>query len=133
MANFPNPYTGYPYPNLYYNPTNPYQVQGPTQTYARADGTAPNPIMVVWARGEAGANAYPVGAGQTAFVFDSDPDKQTFYVKSTDIRGVQQPLEIYDYHKREAVPSADESKKSEIEELNEKIENLTKLVEDFIK
>lgn len=131
MAYFPNPYAGYP--NFYYNPTNPYQVQGPTQTYARADGTAPNPIMVVWARGEAGANAYPVGAGQTAFVFDSDPDKQTFYVKSTDIRGVQQPLEIYDYHKREAVPTADESKKSEIEELNEKIENLTKLVEDFIK
>lgn len=134
MAYFPNPYTGYP--NFYYNPTNPYPTQGPTQAYTRADGTASNPmnpIMVVWAHGEAGANAYPVGAGQTAFIFDSDQDKQTFYVKSTDIRGVQQPLEIYDYHKREAILPAGESKKSEIEELNEKIENLTKLVEDFIK
>lgn len=134
MAYFPNPYAGYP--NFYYNPTNPYPTQGPAQAYTRADGTASNPmnpIMVVWAHGEAGANAYPVGAGQTAFIFDSDQDKQTFYVKSTDIRGVQQPLEIYDYHKREAILPAGESKKSEIEELNEKIENLTKLVEDFIK
>lgn len=45
MAYFPNPYAGYP--NFYYNPTNPYQIQGPTQTYTRADSTTPNPAYVV--------------------------------------------------------------------------------------
>ena len=134
MAYFPNPYVGYP--NFYYNPANPYPIQGPAQTYTRADGTAANPmnpVMVVWAHGEAGANAYPVGAGQTAFIFDSDQDQQTFYVKTTDIRGVQQPLEIYDYYKRGASSIVEEPKRSEINELKEKIENLTKLVEEFVK
>ena len=61
----------------------------------------PQSQLVVWVQGEAGAKAYPVAAGQSVFLMDSEED--VLYVKSTDFTGRPLPLEIYDLIKRNRV------------------------------
>lgn len=53
---------------------------------------------IVWVQGEAGAKAHPVGAGQSALLMDSESN--VFYIKSTDLAGMPQPLRIFDYTER---------------------------------
>ena len=56
----------------------------------------------VWVQGEAGAKAYPVAAGNSVLLMDSE--SPVLYMKSTDISGRPLPIETYDLVKREERP-----------------------------
>ena len=56
---------------------------------------------IIWVQGEAGAKAYPVAAGQSVLLMDSED--AVLYVKSTDQTGRPLPMESYDLVKRETV------------------------------
>lgn len=79
-------------------PTNPVQQPAPQQqvpqTYQKN--------AFEWVQGEAGARGYMVPAGMTAWLMDSE--RQTFYIKSTDVSGIPQPLRIFDFTERTAQP-----------------------------
>ncbi len=54
--------------------------------------------QITWVQGEAAAKAYPVGAGQSVLLMDSETS--VFYIKSTDQSGMPQPLRTFDYKER---------------------------------
>lgn len=90
------------FPNYFptgYNPMgnyNPYQVgyqQAQNVQQAQTGG-------LQWVQGEAGAKAYPVGAGQSVLLMDSE--NNVFYIKSTDNSGMPLPLRTFDYRERTA-------------------------------
>lgn len=55
---------------------------------------------ITWVQGEAAAKSYPVAAGQSVLLMDSEAS--AFYIKSTDQSGMPQPLRIFDYSERTA-------------------------------
>ena len=55
----------------------------------------------VWVQGEAAAKAYPVAAGNSVLLMDSEAP--VLYMKSTDVSGRPLPMETYDLVKRENV------------------------------
>ena len=82
------------YPQMSYN-TMPQQQsfampqQSYTPQYSGVQGQSPlmNPSSgIIWVQGEVGARAYPVGAGNSVLLMDSD-DKY-FYIKSADMSGM---------------------------------------------
>lgn len=90
------------FPNYFptgYNPMgnyNPYQVgyqQVQNAQQAQTGG-------LQWVQGEAGAKAFPVSAGQSVLLMDSEND--VFYIKSTDNSGMPLPLRTFDYKERTA-------------------------------
>lgn len=80
-------------------PTNPVQQPVPQQQVPQ---TFQNKNVFDWVQGEAGARGYMVPAGMTAWLMDSE--RQTFYIKSTDVSGIPQPLRIFDFTERTAKP-----------------------------
>lgn len=78
----------------YAMPQLPNSAQMPIQDNAQA-----NANNFVWVQGEAAAKAYPVAAGNRVLLMDSD--NPVIYIKSTDVNGRPQPMEIYDLVKRE--------------------------------
>lgn len=90
------------FPNYFpasYNPMgnyNPYQVgyqQAQSAQQAQTGG-------LQWVQGEAGAKAFPMSAGQSALLMDSE--NNVFYIKSTDNSGMPLPLRTFDYRERTA-------------------------------
>lgn len=79
-----------------YNPIGSYQLPQIPQY----QGTQSQNSGIVWVQGEAGAKAHIVGAGQSALLMDSE--NNVFYIKSTDLAGMPQPLRIFDYTERTA-------------------------------
>lgn len=83
-----------------------------------------------WVQGEAGAKAFAVAPGNTAWLMDSE--SQTFYIKSVDAMGVPQPLRSFEYNEKTHPvtmtnePSADYVTRSEFEELKKLIDDLVK-------
>lgn len=57
---------------------------------------------IVWVQGVEGAKAYPVAAGNSVLLMDSE--ESVFYIKTTDQSGMPQPLRVYDYLERKAQP-----------------------------
>lgn len=99
--NYPMTY-GYNYGAPNYGPqstyTNPQMIsqipQQPMYNYEQPQSSN----SVVWVQGEAGANAYPVGRGQTVMLMDANPNSNMFYLKSADAySGRPLPLEKYHY------------------------------------
>lgn len=76
------------YPNYYPATYQPYTYQQP-----QSPG-------IVWVQGEAGAKAYPVAAGNSVMMLDSEAS--VFYLKSTDASGMPMPLRIFDFTERTA-------------------------------
>lgn len=69
---------------------------------------------ITWVQGEAAAKSFPVGAGQSALLMDSE--ESVFYIKSTDQSGMPQPLRIFDYTERTAQHSeAGVAKKADVD------------------
>lgn len=103
-------YNGYP---LNYGIYNPYNA--PVNAPINAPVTPPmaNPqnsgnSAIIWVQGEAGAKAYPVAAGNSVQLMDSE--RQVFYIKSTDNSGIPQPLRRFVYHEDVAeAPAVDTS------------------------
>lgn len=72
---------------------------------------------IIWVQGENAAKAYPVGAGQSILLMDSED--AIMYIKSTDQSGMPLPLRIFDYKERfqnakENTKVAEESKQDYI-------------------
>ncbi len=80
------------YPNYYpqFYPTPISQIQPPATTQSTPG--------ITWVQGEAAAKAYPVGAGQSVLLMDSE--ESVLYIKSTDQSGMPLPLRIFDYTER---------------------------------
>lgn len=53
---------------------------------------------IIWVSGIEGAKSYLVGAGKSVMLLDSE--NSVFYIKSTDMSGMPQPLRIFDYTER---------------------------------
>lgn len=52
----------------------------------------------VWVQGENSAKSYPVSAGQSILLMDSE--NPVMYIKSTDQSGMPLPLRVFDYQER---------------------------------
>ena len=152
--NYPMPY-GYNYgpqtfgpQSTYANPQMISQIpQQPTYNYEQPQTSS----SVVWVQGEAGANAYPVGRGQTVMLMDSDPNANMFYLKSADAyTGRPLPLEKYHYtrvydniqNERQSTSAKPEQTtymneeyvaKADFEALKDKLDKLQKTLDDLTK
>lgn len=80
--------------NPYYFPQQYYQMPNSQQAVATSGSG------ITWVQGETAAKAYPVAAGQSVLLMDSE--ESAFYIKSTDQSGMPQPLRIFDYKERTA-------------------------------
>ena len=87
-------YNGYPLNYGIYNPYNA-PVNAPV-TPPMANPQNSGNSAIIWVQGEAGAKAYPVAAGNSVQLMDSE--RQVFYIKSTDNSGIPQPLRRFVYH-----------------------------------
>lgn len=103
-------YNGYP---LNYGIYNPYNAPVNSPVNAPISPPMANPqnsgnSAIIWVQGEAGAKAYPVAAGNSVQLMDSE--RQVFYIKSTDNSGIPQPLRRFVYHEDVAeTPAVDTS------------------------
>jgi len=86
---------------------------------------APPQQSILWVQGIEGAKAYPVGAGNSVLLMDSD--NQSMYIKSADQAGVPS-LRIFEYTeitgKKEETPKIDTSNFVTREELEEALAKL---------
>lgn len=99
-------YNGYPLNYGMYNPYNAPVNAPVTPTMANPQNGGNSAI--IWVQGEAGAKAYPVAAGNSVQLMDSE--RQVFYIKSTDNSGIPQPLRRFVYHEDVAeTPAVDTS------------------------
>lgn len=57
---------------------------------------------IVWVQGVEGAKAYPVTAGSSVMLMDSE--ESVFYIKTTDQSGMPSPLRVFDYTERKDEP-----------------------------
>lgn len=88
-------------------------------------GTQPsNEVLTInFVNGRQMVDSFYVLPGVTAFLFDFS--SSTFYIKSTDIRGISQPIRIFSFDEiSTASAKADDSDK-----LQQQIDELRKLVE----
>ena len=58
----------------------------------------PQNTGITWVQGENAAKSYPVAAGQSILLMDSE--SSVMYIKSTDQSGMPLPLRIFDYTER---------------------------------
>lgn len=84
----------------YYQQTS-YQSQSQMQQPQPQQNQTTGNAGFVWVQGEAGAKAYPVAAGNSVLLMDSEAP--VLYMKSTDSSGRPLPIETYDLVKREPV------------------------------
>lgn len=75
-------------------PYNPFTYQPNFNAYQNYQQATSN---IYWVQGLEGAKAYPVGAGNTVLLMDSD--NQVMFIKSADQSGVPS-LRIFDYTER---------------------------------
>lgn len=80
-----------------YNQQSTYQNQMPQMQQPQQNQPIGN-AGFVWVQGEAGAKAYPVAAGNSVLLMDSE--NPVLYMKSTDSSGKPLPIETYDLVKR---------------------------------
>lgn len=80
--------------NNYYPAT--YQQMYPTYPTTHVPSAVqPTNSGIVWVQGEAGAKAYPVVAGTSVLLMDSENEQ--FFIKSTDPSGMPMPLRVFAY------------------------------------
>lgn len=92
----------YGYQNQMQQPQMSYQQPQQMNYQQQAYQMAPQGNQsIIWVQGEAGAKAYPVAAGQSVLLMDSED--AVLYVKSTDVTGRPLPMESYDLVKRDSV------------------------------
>lgn len=95
----------------YYQPTQQYMPQMVTNNAQQQnDG-------ITWVQGENSAKSYPVAAGRSVLLMDSE--SPVMYIKSTDQSGVPLPLRIFDYKERSQSSSNAQEQKTEYISRNE--------------
>ena len=108
---------------------NPYQQMQQQYTQPQVNNT----VLVVPVQGEAGANIYPVAAGNTVFLIDFA--SKTFWIKATDVNGIPSRFEAYDF-KNKVIPvqktqENDFVSQAEFTELKKQLQQLTATINDF--
>lgn len=100
--------------------------------------TAQQSLNVIWVQGENAAKAYPIMAGQSAILMDSE--NAVFYIKSTDQSGMPLPLRIFDYTERSngvqqetKVEKPEYVTKEEFDKLKEEIKRIRRRAEEPVK
>ena len=91
---------------------------------------------LIWCQGEASAKSYPVSAGQSLLLMDSE--NPVMYIKSTDQSGMPLPLRVFDYKERSkesvehaqtvAEPKVDYISRNEFDTFKEEIKNELKQI-----
>ena len=105
---------------------NPYQQNFIAQQFAQPQVN--NTVLVVPVQGEAGANIYPVAAGNTVFLIDFAA--KTFWIKATDANGIPSRFEAYEF-KNKIIPQVQQAQgnnfvsQTEFAELKNQIQQLT--------
>lgn len=79
--------------NNYYDPYTSYYPSRQSSSLQQ-----PRTNEFAWVQGEAGAKAFIVPPGMTCWLMDSE--SPTFYMKTTDVNGMPQPLRIFDFKER---------------------------------
>jgi hypothetical protein len=79
------------FPQGYYQ-TNPYYQNAMQPQNQQQVATSNSGIL--WVQGEQAAKAYPIGAGQSVLLMDSEDS--LMYIKSTDQSGMPQPLRVFE-------------------------------------
>lgn len=98
-----------PTPNLFNSNYSNYYQQTYSQqpyTYQSQPQQNHNSTSVVWVQGIAGAQAYPVAAGNTVMLMDSEDS--VFYMKSTDNTGRPLPLRVFEFKERTNEPQQEQ-------------------------
>lgn len=86
------------------------QVQMPTQPQPQENSG------VIWVSGIEGAKSFLVSAGKSVLLMDSE--SSTFYLKSTDMSGMPQPLRIFDYTERTTHPQTNQIVDAPVREID---------------
>ena len=138
----PYPYQNYGQ-NMYQNyGQNPYTTNQPymnnSQSYTQGQSPLMNPSSgIIWVQGEVGAKAYPVGAGNSVLLMDSD-DKY-FYIKSADMAGMPTLHKYFYSEVIDEVPRIEQShsydtaqlaSRDEVKQLQDEVDSLKKQLED---
>ena len=126
-----------PYYNSYQQSYQPYSPQSFNQSYAQPPmmNTPINPqnTGIIWVQGEIGARAYPVAAGNSVLLMDSEG--QNFYIKSADMSGMP-TMKRYSYseivdepkrlesHDNSEYDTAKMASRDEVKKLQEEITDL---------
>jgi hypothetical protein len=119
------PYNPNFYPQNYYQNQPYYQNNMQMQNQQQV---ATSNAGIIWVQGEAAAKSYPVGAGQSILLMDSEDS--VMYIKSTDQSGMPQPLRIFEYTERTGAkndagiakkPTEDFVSRAEFEEFREDV------------
>ena len=127
-----------PYFNSYQQSYAPYQ-----QSYQQPQSFAPQPQMTMpqqqssssinWVQGEIGARAYPVGAGSSVLLMDSEG--QNFFIKTADQSGmpslkkyayaevVEETLRLESHDNRE-IDTSFHATREEVKQLQDEIKEL---------
>lgn len=79
------------YPQYYQPNQFQYAPQAPNNQQTQTNN-------LIWVQGENSAKSYPVSAGQSILLMDSE--NPVMYIKSTDQSGMPLPLRIFDYRER---------------------------------
>lgn len=99
-----------------YNPYQPYYPQQYTPQVV-SNNTQQQNDGITWVQGENSAKSYPVAAGRSVLLMDSE--NPVMYIKSTDQSGVPLPLRIFDYKERSQSSSNAQEQKTEYISRNE--------------
>ena len=87
------------------------QVQAPQPVAQPQDNTGIN-----WVQGEAGARGFLTAPGRSVLLMDSE--SSVFYIKSTDMSGMPQPLRIFDYTERTAQQKPSQIVETQVSEID---------------
>lgn len=103
------------YPQQQYYPQQIQPVQ-PVMQQQPQQVAQPQDNGIIWVQGEAAARSFMVGAGKSVLLMDSE--NSVFYLKSTDMSGMPQPLRIFDYTERTAAHQSNQIIESTAHEID---------------
>lgn len=87
------------FPQYYPNIQPAYQM--PQNASQMPQNALPNSSNgITWVQGESAAKSFPVAAGQSVLLMDSE--SSSFFIKSMDQSGMPLPLRIFDYSERKS-------------------------------
>ena len=110
---------------------NPYQQNFMQQQFAQPQVN--NTVLVVPVQGEAGANIYPIAAGNTVFLIEFA--SKTFWIKATDVNGIPSRFEAYEFKNKIISQKVQENNfvtQSEFAELKSQMQQLTTNINSLI-
>lgn len=117
------------YNNSGVNNSNLYGLNGYSNPYSSVQMSSSN-NGIIWVQGLAGAKAYPVAAGGSVLLMDSE--NECFYIKSTDASGMPMPLRTFKYEElsgmdiSETTKDVDMSKYVTFDELEKRLNKIRK-------